>query len=278
VLKFSSCQLKRLLAGALLFGCGGAFARPPADAPDNLLNDRFTLQAGFILSSNRTELRRDSSAATIGTDVNAENDLGLAQRKLVGLGEVMFRMRERHRIRLATYFVPLDRSATKVLTKTINFGNTTYNVNDTVNSELQVRLLAVQYTYSLVKTDRVEFGASLGFDVIGFDAHATVPARLRTERYDRSGPAPLAGLDGAVRISHRFYVEARAQYLSVDVSNVRGVLRTFDASVLYRLMPNVTFGAGFNGYDISVDARKTGDSGRVSLRSTGPQVFARVGF
>jgi hypothetical protein len=273
-----ACQLNRVLAVALLGGCSAALAKPPVEAPDNLLNDRFTLQAGLIASSSRTELRLDSAAGTAGTDLNAEKDLALPPHKLTGRGEVMIRMRERHRVRLASYFLPLDRRATTVLRQPINFGNTTYNVNETVSSELNVRLFALAYSYSFIKNNRVEFGASVGFDVLGYEAQASVPARLRTERDDRSSPAPLIGLDGTVRISSRFYAEARAQYLKINLTNVSGRLRTLDANVLYRLTPNVTFGVGFNGYDVTVDAHKLGDSGRFALRATGPQAFARIGF
>ncbi|HXQ30398.1 MAG TPA: hypothetical protein VN790_00340 [Steroidobacteraceae bacterium] len=276
--KTPACQFRRCVAVAILFTSSAALARPPDAEPDNLLNDRFTLQAGFIQTSNQTGIRLDSSAGTPGTGINAENDLGLPDHKLTGLGEIMFRMRERHRIRVATYFLPLDRRATTVLARTLDFGDTTYNVNDTVASQLQVRLLSVNYTYSFVRTERVEFGASLGFDVISFDAMATIPARLRTEDDSRSGPAPLAGLDGTVRISSRFYAEARAQYLKVDLSNASGTFKAFDASVLYRLNPNVTFGIGYAGYDVSVDWVTSANSGSFGLRSIGPQAFARIGF
>lgn len=141
-----------------------------------------------------------------------------------------------------------------------------------------MRLLAINYTYSFVKTDRVELGASLGFDVIGFEAAASVPARLRTEREDRSAPAPLGGIDGTARLSSRFYVEGRAQYLKVNVQDVSGTLETFEANLLYRLTPNVTFGLGYSGFKVNVDSLNVGDSGRFELRSAGPQLFARIGF
>ena len=253
-------------------------AKPPPDEPDNLLNDRLTLQASLERSSNHTAVRYDSSAGTPGTVLDGEKDLGLPARKLVGKAELMFRMKERHRVRISNYYLPLDRRATTLLQETINFGNTTYNVNDIVQSELKMRLLAINYTYSFIKNDRVELGASLGFDVIGFEAAATVVARLRTERVDRSTPAPLAGLDGTVRISSRFYGEARAQYVKVDVQSVKGTLETYEANVLYRLSPNVTFGLGFSGIKVDVDANKLTDGGLFTLHSAGPQLFARVGF
>lgn len=270
--------LDRVLAVTLTLAATAAVAKPPPDEPDNLLNDRVTLQAGLVSSSNQTTVRYDSSAGTPGTTLDAEKDLGLPPKKLIGKAELMFRMKKRHRIRIANYYLPLDRQATVLLQRTVNFGNTTYNVNDVVQSELKMRLLAINYTYSFVKNDRVELGASLGFDVIGLEAAATVAARLRTERADRSAPAPLGGLDGTVRISSRFYAEARAQYVKADVQNVRGTLETFEANVLYRMSPNVTFGLGYSGYKVDVNSFRVGDSAQFVLRSTGPQLFARVGF
>jgi len=271
-------KIERLLVVAMLCSPGAALAKPPAELPDNLLNDRFTLQAAFIESSNATHVRLDSSAGTPGTEFDAEKDTRLAARKLIGRGELMFRVRERGRVRLANFFLPLDRRGSAVLTRTINFGDETYNAGDAVQTELQLRVLAITGTYSLVRTERIEFGASLGFDVIGYDAQLTVPARLRTSQSDRSAPAPLGGLDVTGRLSSRFYAEARAQYLRVHVSSVSGTLQVYEANALYRAHPNVTLGLGYTYLDIAADSHKIGDSSAFGLRSRGPQLFVRVGF
>ena len=272
-------KIERLLVVAVLLSPGAVLAKPPPEElPDNLLNDRFTLQAAFIESSNATRVRLDSAAGAIGTEFDGEKDTGLPVRKLIARGELMFRVRERGRVRLANLFVPLDRRGSTVLTRTINFGNETYNIGDAVQTELQLRLLAISYTYSIVRTERLEIGASLGFDVVSYEAQVTVPARLRTAADDRSAPAPLAGLDVTARLSSRFYAEGRAQYLRVNVSSVKGTLQAYEASLLYRAHPNITLGLGYLGLDVSVDSHKAGDSGLFSLRSTGPQLLVRVGF
>lgn len=267
-----------LLAATLLTASGAALAKPPVEEPDNLLNDRFTLQAGVLMSSNQTAARFDAPDGTLGTNIDGENDLGLPSRKLIGRAELMFRMRDRHRVRLGSNFIPLDRHATTVLKKSFTFGSTTYNVNETVASELQLHLFTMNYTYSFVKNDRVELGASLGVDLIGFEAQASVASRLRNEHQDYSGPAPLVGLEGEGRLSNRFYVEGRAQLLKVHIGNVKGDLSAFEGNLLYRLMPNATFGLGYASFKINVDSRKAGNSGSFDLRSSGPQVFARIGF
>lgn len=255
-----------------------AHARPPEKQEDNLLNDRFGLQAGVIYSGTTTDVRFDADAGTIGTDLSGEDDLGLGKNKVLARGEVWFRMKERHRARISSYFVPLNRRANTVLDRTIDFGNETFVVNERIESELKLNLLAITYAYSFVKNDRMELGASLGFDVVEFEAKATVPARLRTEREERSGPAPLVGLDGTVRIHGKWYAEARAQYLKVNISDVKGTLKTYDVNVMYRLHPNVTLGLGYSGFGINVDSTNPGDSGLIDISTGGPMLFARVGF
>lgn len=265
-----------VLAASL--AAAAANARPPEPEPDNLLNDRFGVQFALMYSSNSTDVRVDATDGTLGTELNAEDDLGLSKSKLLGRGEVWFRMRERHRARISNYFVPLDRRGNAVLDRTIQFGDEVYVAGDEVSSRLAVRVLAFSYTYSFVKNDRLEAGVSLGFDLVGFEGEATVPARLRTEREERSGPAPLVGLEVMGRIRGPWYAEARVQYLKAEIDDVDGGLTAFEVNALYRLHPNVTLGLGYNSFSLDIDSRDIGDSGRLELTTAGPQLFARVGF
>jgi hypothetical protein len=268
----------RCLPLLLVVACAPAFARPPENKPDNLLDDRFGLQFALVNSSASTTVRFDADNGTLGTVLSAEDDLGLKDTKLLARGDVWFRMRERHRMRLSNYVVPLDRNGDTVLNRTIQFGNSVYAVNERVTSKLKVNLMALAYTYSVVKNDRIEAGLSFGFDVVGFEAEATVPARLRTEREERSGPAPLLGVDFTGRIVGKWYAEARAQFLRVNISDVKGSLSTWEVNGLYRLHPNVTVGLGYNSFAMDVDSVNTGDSGRFKLTTRGPMLLARVGF
>lgn len=262
----------------LVFAGASAFARPPVEQPDNLLNDRFGLQFGLTQASASTDIRFDADNGTLGTPISAEDDLGLKDKKLLARGDVWFRMKDRHRMRISNYFVPLDRNGDKVLNRTVQFGNELYVVNERVTSKLKVNLLAITYTYSIVKNDRIEAGLSLGFDVLGFEAEATVPARLRTEREERSGPAPLIGLEAQGRVYGKFYAEGRYQTLRVNVADVKGSLTTWELNALYRLHRNVTLGLGYNSFGFDVDSTNAGDSGRLKLSSRGPMLLARVGF
>jgi len=255
-------DLRRYAAGGLaLLAAAPALARPYVPPPDN-----------------QTSLRADSRAGTVGTDINAESLLHLPSKKLAGFGELMIRMQQRHRIRLSDYWLPLDRHGSAVLQNAINYKDSTYNAGDTVASSLKVRSFGLNYTYSFIKNPRLELGASLGLNVLGFDAQVSVPARLRTEFTDQSAPAPLGGLDGTLRISSRFYFEARGQYVKASISHIDASLKTVNTGLLYRWTPNFTLGLGYIGYSVDVNNRQNTDRGRYSLSSKGPQLYARVGF
>jgi hypothetical protein len=271
-----SIPLVFLLAGT--FVALPALARPPAPKPDNLLDDRFGVQVAFSSSRNTTDFRVDAFDGTPGTDLSAEDDFGMAARKTLGRGDIWFRMRERHRVRLSTYFLSLDRRGDTVLTQPIRFGDEVYLARERVLSELEIRRQSITYTYSFVKNDRVEAGVSIGVESVQFDALAAVPARLRTEREERAAPAPLGGLEFAARVSGPWYVEGRLQYVKAGDQDVEGSLTTYELSGLWRYNPNVTFGFGWNSFRIDVDSRQVGDAGRLRLQTQGPQVFARFGF
>ena len=262
----------------LVLVASAAHAGPPVIRPDNLLDDRFALTLDFIDSSTTTQLRLDSSTGVQGTVVNGESDLGLRSRKILGLGEVMFRMKSRWRMRLDYYFVPLDRSGVMTLTKTINFKDDTFQPGDQVNSQLNMHVLALDWAYSFLRGDNYELAASLGFDAIEFNASATVSSLLLTQREDKSGPAPLAGLDGTVRLSRRWYLDGRFQYLKAHLSDVTGSLTAWQGGALYRLTPNITFGLGYQSFHVSLSSSKLGSSGDFDLKTSGPDLAVRVGF
>jgi hypothetical protein len=255
-----------------------AGARPPPEQQDNLIDDRFAMSAEFIDATTSTQLRLDSSAGTLGTVVNAESDLGLPARKVLGIGDVMFRISSRWRMQIEYWFVPLDRSGETTLTKTINFKDDTFQIGDQVNSQLDMHVLAINWAYSFLRTENYELSASLGVDAIEFSAAATVSSLLSTQREDKSGPAPLAGLEGTVRLSSRWYLGGRFEYLKAHLSDVKGDITTFEFTTLYRLNPNITFGAGYRSFHINLTSEQVGTSGMFDLKTSGPLLLVRVGF
>jgi hypothetical protein len=262
----------------LVLAAAPALARAPVDRPDNLLDDRFGLTLDIIDSSNSTQARIDASTGAQGTVVNGEGDLGLKSRKVLGLGEVMMRMRERWRMRIDYYFVPLDRSGSTVLKRQINFKDAQFQPGDQINSQFGVHLFGLNWAYSFLKGERYELAASLGFDALELSAVGTDAARVSTQRQERSEPAPLVGLDGTVQLASHWYLDARLQYLRAHISHITGRVTSWEASALYRVTPNITLGLGMRSFDLAISSTSVGNSGMLDVKSQGPQLSVRVGF
>ena len=255
-----------------------AQARPPVEKPDNLLDDHFEMGAAFTYASGTTTLRVDASDGAPGTELSGETDLGLPKHKLIGDLDIMFRPAERHTIRVNYLFLPYDRHATTTLKTQVNFKDATYNIDDAVSSQLSVKVEGMEYAYSLLKSDRYELGLGLGVDLIEVAAQANVPARLAQQHQETSAPVPLGELEGTYRISSRWYLQGEWQYMRATISHIYGSVAVWHAGALYRVNPNVTLGLGFQSYHLVVDSNKSGDTGLVNLKMSGPSLSARVGF
>jgi hypothetical protein len=165
-----------------------------------------------------------------------------------------------------------------VLTRQIVAGNDTYNVNDRVLSKADLRLLGFTYTRSLLKREKFEAGVGLGFYLVDAEGRAEVRARNIRELGNAVAVLPTLAVDMAWRITRRWSVTARAQYLGVEVDDVDGSFADYHLDVQYRWKPNLALGLGYTVFDIDVVSVDINDPGQFQLRVDGPELFFRVSF
>src|ERR1700704_1622589 len=145
------------------------------------ITDRFYVRGTFFNPAISTTLRIDTQSpglglpGTIGTPVSGEKDLGLDDRNPQGRIEIMFRLRERNRLRVD--FFQSNRRGDHVIARQILFGNQTFAANDRVTSSLDWREFSLTYTYSIIRTDRFEVGLGLAAHFIEADARGAVEAK-----------------------------------------------------------------------------------------------------
>lgn len=245
-------------------------------APAGPITDHFSLRASFFAPSVSTDARFDSGAGLLGTPFNAESDFGLDDKIDQGRIEMVFRLRDRHRVRV-DYF-KLDRDGDKLLNRQIVFGNSTYRVNDRVLSSVSWRMLGLTYTWSALRTDRFELGVGIGVHLISADARGEVRARNLREKGDGVGPMPTAAIDGTWQIAKRWSVNAHAQQFSVSVSDVKGSMSDYHFDTQYRWVPNAAVGIGYSLLKTDVTLKGSGSPGQFTLDTRGPELFFRVSF
>lgn len=263
----------RLFAAFLVLISTYAFAENQYANP---IDDRFRLTAGAFLDSTSTSLRLDGATPNSGTAINTEDDLGLDSSKTLADMEIMIGMHERHHVRL-NYF-KLSRATALPLERQLQIRGDTFNVGDLVESSFDVRMLSLTYSYSFMHNPHIDLAGSFGINVLEFSARVLVSARALDQSRDEAGPFPTLGLDLIVPLSRRFYAEARAEYLKVDIQNFQGSADILHAGVVYRWRENLAFGVGYRRFNISLTSNDAGDTGAFELDNSGPQAFVRMSF
>jgi len=252
--------------------------RPPEKTSP--IHDHFYFLGAFYSPVVHTDVRIDPTTGvppgTLGTPVNAERDLGLPARMHKGRIEFMFRLRERHKLRVE-YFEG-DRSATKTLDNTIVFGDQTFLATEAVQTSINWRSFGMTYTYSLYRSDTFEVGTGLGVFFMDAEAMGAVPSTGQQTDKSAAEPVPTLPLDLVWAISQRFSINAHGNYMKAAISGFNGSFTDLHGNLQYRWTPNFSLGLGFTSMRISLSGDSGSIPGVVSMSYKGPEAFIRVSF
>jgi hypothetical protein len=272
---------RKLPICGLLLACGAACAaEPPAKPwPASPITDRFALRGGWIQGSVDTRGRVDDPATDApGTPFSAEKDFHQSDAMHQLRVEMMFRLRDRGRLRVDMW--DLARKGTATPAQPINYGAYTFTTTDVVESESDWRQIDLTWTYSFLRASRYELGAGLGLHLVQAEAQARVRNRAQPVREDFSGAGPFAtvALDGTWRIARRWALSARAQYFNLTVGSVSGMLGDYHGDIQYRWRRNLAFGLGYQSTQVELEVSDSNPNGRMRMNISGPEAFIRASF
>jgi hypothetical protein len=274
-----------------LAGAAESTAPPPAStqastpAPNNLpdwapkprpsvIEDRFRVEVNLLGAQPSTKLRVDESPTQPGTEISAEDDLGLDDFQLLPQVELTLLPGERHLVRLSAFAI--HRSADKRIEMPISFDNEDYVVGERVDSLLNLTMFGLTYGYRFLVHQRAEVSASFGIQIADVEANAVVRSRVVRESESGVAPLPLLGLEGRFDFSPRWAVEGRVQYLTVNEENVDGSILDARLGVTWRVNPYLALGLGYRTFQIDVDSANEDTPGFVDLTVAGPLLFVRA--
>jgi len=240
----------------------------------NVIEDRLRLEVNLLGASATTKLRVDESPTLPGTEINAEDDLGLDDFQLLPQVELTLLPGERHLIRLSRFAI--DRSAATHLEKNISFDDQDYLVGERVDSILNLTMFGLTYGYRFIVAPRGEISASFGIQIADVEANAVVRSRVVRESESGVAPLPLLGLEGRYDFSPRWSMEARVQYLTVNETDVDGSILDARLGVTWRMNPYLLFGLGYRTFQIDVNSADEDTPGFVDLTVSGPLLFVRA--
>ncbi len=239
------------------------------------LQDAWTFQLGAFIPSVDTTAHLNSASGAIGTSVSLEDDLGFSDRKALGSFFAGARLGQRWKVEFE-YF-QLNRSNSRAISKTINWGDKTYPINTTVDGKFDSTVYRLSGGYSFVKTDQAELGASLGLFVTDFKASLSASG-IGGQSADTLAPLPTIGLYGAYAFSPRWLLTGRVDYFSLNYNDYDGSLKSVSAGIDYRVTRNFGVGAGYRYVDYDLTVSKSNFNGGVRYKFSGPTVYAIASF
>ncbi len=255
----------------------GAPVRPGKHAAANPITDHFYILGAFYAPKFKTSLRIDPSTSTpgiTGTPLNAEQDLGVPDKKNMGRVEFMFRLRERHKVRVDTF--EANRTGNQVLTQDFVIGDQTFTAGQNTRTELNWRQFDITYTYSIIHKEHFELGTGLACYFLQVDMLTQAPGQR--EEVSAASPFPALPVDMSWVISRRWSVTGHAAYFKLIHNDFDGWYADYHLDTQYRWNPNLVLGLGYTNIRSSI-ARIGGSlPGVVNTSTHGPEAFVRFSF
>lgn len=248
---------------------GSALAESPEDS--------FWAELSYFYPTIDSTARIDvRGTARPGTTVSLEDELDLDDRKGTPYGTFGMRLGERWRLEFEYY--ELNRSASTSIGRQIEWGNVTYPVGVTLDSQLDTTIYRLTGGYSFYRAPEGEAGVGVGLHVTDLSTALSRQGGVEREARDTLVPLPTIGLYGTYKLSQQFQLRGRVDYLSLNYGDYSGSLINWLVALDWRFSRIWGAGFGYRYVDYKLEATSSELFGEINYRFKGPTLFVTVGF
>ena len=222
-----------------------------ADAQPTVGEERAGILVGAFITDRQSSTRLDSDAGD-GTEIDMEDDLGLeSSTNVARLGGYVW-LGRRHRLDGA-YF-DLSREASFPIQETIDFGDETFVINTSVQTQSDLSIIKADYTYAVMARDRGWFGVTAGLYIAESSLSLSQATLGRAETEDVTAPLPLFGLRGDYAINDRITLRGAMQWFGFEADDVDGRLTDFYVGADYGFGERMAVGLAYNRVSMNLGA------------------------
>jgi hypothetical protein len=252
-----------------------ASTQPAAATPvvDAVEQDNFTLRlGGFFLSSINTRLSLTDESGHGGQQVDFSRDLGGRDNLTLFRGDAEWQFAANHKVQLS-YF-NIDRTASKAIERTIDWGDQTYPVSTTLHSEVQQIVTKLNYGYTFYRNaaHTQEVTGLIGFHITKLKVDVGASGTNLAHGGDVTAPLPIIGLEWKARLTDKLTSYVAYEYFGLSLDDkYKGSLSDFQAVAEYHMGRHWSVGGGYNRYtsraSVTSDRSTTsGDHLKLSVR------------
>jgi len=249
-----------------------------SSAPQHRLeNDRFRFSLGGFRAESTTEARLSAQPGGVGADVNFEDLLGLDKIKLVGEASMYWRFAERWRADLG-YF-SLNRSGTRTLDTSVDWGGNTYPVGAVVNSNYRISDVRAAVGYSFFRRSDKELGIGAGLHRTSMKASLEATGVGTGAASDSvTAPLPFLTFYGSVALTDTWALVFRSDWLSLSYDKYSGGIRATAIDFVYQPFTHFAFGFGVHSLTVKLDVDNTDTKLQARVVFQGPAAFVSYSY
>ncbi len=215
------------------------------ETPVYAFTDKWMVRVGsYIVDRADTTFSINSALGGLGTTIDYSKDLDGEDSDTIPRIDAYYRFNPRHRIDFTAFTI--DRAGQRTLDTSITIEGTTYNVSETLTSDIKYSLFKLGYVYSFYHSSKVELGISAGLNITKYDLKLEVDSGGKAEAANTTLPLPVFGLRMGYAITPKWYVHYVTESFFIDVEDkFKGALLNYELNTEYKLFKHFAIGAGF---------------------------------
>jgi len=251
-----------------------------ADTP---FKNKLEVTLGAYFPSIDTSVRIDSNQHDVGHRFDLEDIFGLDDSETYGFGGLEYRFNDRHALEL-TYF-DLSRDADKSISKDITIGDNTYSAGASLETEFNYEVYRASYIYNILTNKDYAVGLGIGLHItkIGISVETnsslgSLTGSNKAELEDTSLPLPVLGLRGNWRIADNWIIDSNIDGFALKYDDYKGYLLNVGLALEYDRFKYVSFGAGWDYYNLNVEGDKDKFNGEIDYEYSGPMFYMKGRF
>ena len=237
---------------------------------------KFSISIGVFLTDRNSKTRVDGTAGMDGTEVDLEGDLGLNRSDSVFRIDGYYRFNKKHRLDFSVF--DLSRTASTVIQKDIEWNDTLFPIDTTVNSNFDLAIYKLAYTWSFMRRDKGYLGLTAGLYIADFGTRLEVEEIGALESAGLTAPLPVIGLRGQYEFTNKLSFRASGEIFALEYEDYSGSLYDVYAGLDYQFFEHVAIGIGINAVKLNIGISKDRFNGDIDWRYDGGMLFLKFDF
>ena len=275
-------NLSRLiLALVLIWGC----LVPNDVKADEWINpgdEKFYFIGGVFLPAFDRAVRIDNTSIGMGNEIDLESDLGFDDTQTTFYGAGYWRFSPRHRIGLGYFRFKDESSATAQ--RELQIGDEIFPVGASVFSEFSFEIFPINYSYSFIKRENMEFSGTVGLH--WYRANFKVGGSASLGKLDLDNevtakadiPLPLIGLAFKYNFTKRWTAGIHAEAFALSIGDYSGSIVNLSPRTEYWFFNHFGAGLALNYFRLDVEAKSDDWLGELKYEYWGPQIYITARF